>query len=327
MHFLSVLLSAVISIYLMSATFPEKSVTMYASDGRTLSVSEDETELYGSLGWYEHLYDVVVSMYDTEGVVHSVYVDDAPQKLKEGYTYAKSDTTQLMFSDDGRIIYVPNVQVPAYLAVNWHRGGGRVDLSRPMIALTFDDGPAKYTETILACLEKYDARATFFVQGKSVSKYPETVKHAVDIGCEIGNHTWGHIKLTAAASEDIKSQISSTNNAVYEITGVYPTLFRPPYGAYNGAVLTSANMPAIMWSVDTLDWKTRNTEKTIASVKNSAKDGSIILMHDIHAPTAPAAEQIIPYLLKQGYQLVTVSELLDARKGGAQIGKAYGNGY
>lgn len=327
MHFLSVLLSAVISLCLMSATFPEKSVTMYASDGRTLSVLESEVGLYGSLGWYEHIYDVVVSMYDKNGVLESVFVDDAPQKLTEGYTYAKSETTQLMFADDGRIIYVPHAQVSAYLAVNWYRGGGRVDNARPMIALTFDDGPAKYTETILACLEKYEARATFFVQGKSVPRYSDAIKHAARIGCEIGNHTWDHAKLTSVSSDEVKAEISKTNNAVYEITGVYPTLFRPPYGSYNGAVLTAANMPAVMWSLDTLDWKTRNTEKTVLSIKNSAKDGSIVLMHDIHAPTAPAAEQIIPYLLKQGYQLVTVSELLDARKGGAQIGKAYGNGY
>ena len=151
-----------------------------------------------------------------------------------------------------------------------------------MIALTFDDGPAKYTETILKCLEKYGARATFFVQGKSASRYPDALKHAVSIGCEIGNHTWGHAKLTTSSYQDIVSQISSTNDAVYEITGVYPVLFRPPYGAYNSSVLSAANMPAVMWSVDTLDWKTRNTAKTVLSVKNSAKDGSIILMHDIH---------------------------------------------
>ena len=327
MHFISVLLSALISLCLMSATFPEKSVTMYASDGRTLSVLESEVPLYQSVGWYEHLYDVTVSMYDTDGVLRSVYVDDAPQKLADGYAYAKSDSTQLMFSGDGRIIYVPLAQVDAYLAVNWFRGGGKLDASRPMIALTFDDGPSKYTEEILACLEKYGAKATFFVQGKSVSRYPDAVKHAAQIGCEIGNHTWSHVKLTKTTTEDVVGQISNTNNAVYELTGVYPALFRPPYGAYNGTVLTAANMPAIMWSVDTLDWKTRDTEKTVESVKSSARDGSIILMHDIHAPTAPAAEQIIPYLLSQGYQLVTVSELLEVRKGGAQIGKAYGNGY
>ena len=327
MHFLSVLLSAIISVCLMSATFPEKSVTMYASDGRTLSVKESEVGLYGSVGWFEHIYDVTVSMYDADGVLQSVFLDDAPQKLAEGYTYAPSDTTQLMFSDDGRILYVPNVQVGAYLAVNWYRGGGKVDTSRPMVALTFDDGPAKYTEQILDCLEKYGARATFFVQGKSVSRYPDAIKHAAAIGCEIGNHTWDHANLSKSTAEEITSQISSTNDAVFELTGIYPKLMRPPYGAYNGTVLSSSNMPAIMWSVDTLDWKTRNTEKTFQSVKNSAKDGSIILMHDIHAPTAPAAELIIPYLLKQGYQLVTVSELLDARKGGAQVGKAYGNGY
>lgn len=326
MQILSVILAIIVFISGVPSASAKGYVTMYASDGRTLSVLENEVGLYGSVGWYEHVYDVIVPMYDKDGNIESVYTDDAPQKLKEGYTYAKSETTELMFADDGRIIYVPHAQVPAYLGVNWYRGGGKID-GRPMVAITFDDGPSKYTETILACLEKYDARATFFVQGKSVSGYPETIKHMSNIGCEIGNHTWSHVKLTAATSDEIKSQISGTNNAVHGITGVYPKLFRPPYGAYNNSVLSVANMPAIMWSVDTLDWKTRNTEKTVASVKSSAKDGSIILMHDIHAPTAPAAEQIIPYLLKQGYQLVTVSELLDARKGGAKSGTAYGNGY
>ncbi|MBR4172997.1 MAG: polysaccharide deacetylase family protein [Clostridia bacterium] len=327
MRIISFIFAIIVSISSMPTAFADSFVTMYASDGRTLLVATDEVELYGSVGWYEHIYDVVVPMYDTNGAIQSIYTDDAFQKLKEGYTYAESETTELMFADDGRVIYVPHAQVGAYLAVNWYRGGGKLDISRPMLAITFDDGPAKYTETILACLEKYGARATFFVQGKSISRYPETVKHAVAIGCEIGNHTWGHANLSKSTASEIREQIESTNNAVFEVAGVYPKLFRPPYGAYNSAVLSAADKPAIMWSVDTLDWKTRNTEKTVASIKSSAKDGSIILMHDIHAPTAPAAEQIIPYLLKQGYQLVTVSELLEARKGGAQVGKAYGNGY
>ena len=327
MCFLSLLLSLIVSVSSIPAAFAESYVTMYASDGRTLSVAESEVALYGSLGWYEHIYDVIVPMYDTNGNIQSVYTDDALQKLKEGYTYAKSETTELMFSDDGRFICIPHAQVNAYLNVNWYRAGGKLDTGRPMVAITYDDGPAKYTDSILDCLEKYGARATFFVQGQSVPKYAESIKRAVSIGCEIGNHTKTHANLSKLNNSQISAQLSDTNNAVYDVTGIYPTLFRPPYGAYNKTVLEAAKMPAIMWSVDTLDWKTRNAAKTLESVKKSTRDGSIILMHDIHAPTADAAESVIKYLLKQGYQLVTVSELLDARKDGAEAGKAYSNGY
>lgn len=229
MRILSVFLAMMFSLSSSFHANAENSVTMYASDGRTVSVPQSQTESYQNADWYEHIYDVTVSMYNKDGVLESVYVDDAPQKIKDGYTYAKSDTTQMMFADDGRIIYVPNVQVPKYLSVNWYRGGGKLDPSRPMIALTFDDGPAKYTEQILACLEKYGARATFFVQGKSVSRYPESVKRAVNIGCEIGNHTWGHLRLTTATQPEIEEQLKSTNQAVFDITGVYPKLFRPPW--------------------------------------------------------------------------------------------------
>lgn len=327
LRFLSFIFAVIVWISSLPTAFAQGYVTMYASDGRTLSVLEGDVALYGTVGWYEHIFDVVVPMYDTNGNIQSVYTDDAPQKLKEGYTYAKSETTELMFSDDGRFIYVPHAQVSAYMSVNWYRGGGRLDPSRPMVAITYDDGPAKYTDSILDCLEKYGARATFFVQGNSVSKYPQAVKRAVSIGCEIGNHTKTHANLSKLDASQISAELSDTNNAVFNAAGVYPKLFRPPYGAYNNAVLSAAKMPAVMWSVDTLDWKTRNAGKTLESVQKSVRDGSIILMHDIHAPTADAAESVIKYLLKQGYQLVTVSELLDSRKGGAEAGKSYGNGY
>ena len=327
MRIRSLIITGICFVLLSSSAYAEKMTTMYASDGRTVSVPQNEVELYGRVGWYEHLYDVVVSMYDANGERCSVYVDEAYQKLKEGYKYAESTSTRLMFSDDGRFIYVPHAQVNAYLGVGWYCGGGKLDPARPMVAVTYDDGPAKYTDSILDCLEKYHARATFFVQGKSVSKYASSVKRAVELGCEIGNHTNSHANLTKLSSDGIASEISATNKAVYNAAGVYPKLFRPPYGAYNSSVLSAAGMPAIMWSVDTLDWKTRNADKTLASVQSSTKDGSIILMHDIHAPTAEAAERVIKYLLKQGYQLVTVSELLDARKGGAKAGNAYSCAY
>ena len=300
-------------------------VTMYAADGRTMTVLKTEIQLYKNVGWYENAEDVTVTMYDAEGTAHTVFRDNCAEAARKGWRLNADDVTQLMFSDDGRTMRVPYDKVDAYMQVGWYRGGGKVDASRPMLAITFDDGPGKYTDKILSCLEKYDARATFFVQGKNVSGYASSVSRAVGLGCEIGNHTWSHVQLTRVSGGEIGSQISRTNNAVYNAAGVYPKLYRPPYGSYNSSVLNSVAMPAILWSVDTLDWKTRNADKTFACVQKEAADGAIILMHDIHAPTAAAVERIVPQLLKKGYQLVTVSELLSARKGGAVSGRAYRN--
>lgn len=304
-------------------TLDEVSITMYATDGRTLSVFKDLGEAYRKVGWYYSLSDVSVTMYDESGGEHTVYNDYIEDAQKKGWSKRKSDVMQLMFSDDGRFIYVPYDKAEAYSKVGWYYGGGRVDPSRPMVALTFDDGPGKYTDSILSTLEKYGARATFFVQGHSVAGYKSTVLRAVDMGCEIGNHTWSHVNLQKSSTSVISSQISQTNNAVFNAAGVYPTLYRPPYGAYNKSVLSSISMSAVMWSVDTLDWKTRSAAKTLDCIKKNTSDGAIILMHDIHSPTKDAVVSVVPYLLKQGYQLVTVSELIKARCGTPVSGKVY----
>ncbi len=304
-------------------TIEEVTYTMYSEDGRSLRVFKDEGELYRQVGWFYNIEDVSVKMYDADGNEHLVFNANIEEAKKNGLTPYRFEVQQLMFAADGRIIYVPFELAEAYEKVGWYRGGGKLDPTRPMVALTFDDGPGKYTDRVLSCLEKYGVRATFFVQGKNVAGYKNTLKRAVELGCEIGNHTYSHVKLTASSGQTIASQISNTNTAVYNATGVYPKLYRPPYGAYNSSVLSRIAMPAIMWSVDTLDWKTRNAAKTLASVQKSTTDGAIILMHDIHSPTADAVETVVPYLLMQGYQLVTVSELIEARQGSIVNGRVY----
>ena len=115
------------------------------------------------------------------------------------------------------------------------------------------------------------------------------------------------------AASGIRSQIERTNAQIRGITGQDATLLRPPYGAYNSTVAANAGMPLILWSIDTLDWKTRNAQNTIQVVMNEVRDGSIVLMHDIHSPSVDAAEVLIPRLIQAGYQLVTVSELAKHR--------------
>ena len=179
------------------------------------------------------------------------------------------------------------------------------------VALTFDDGPnTKVTPQILEILKKYEAKATFFMVGRNVSKNQAIVKQMYEEGHEIGNHTWNHPKLTNLSNASVKQEVDNTSNAIYKAIGQNPTVFRPPYGATSNQVRSVLSIPTILWSIDTLDWKHRNADKILSYVKASAKDGSIILMHDIHQSTANGLENVILYLQKQGYELVTVSEIL-----------------
>lgn len=202
-----------------------------------------------------------------------------------------------------------------------------IDPKKPAVALTYDDGPhPTVTHDILDVLEKYDARATFFVVGSRVPEYPDCVKRASELGCEIGNHTYNHKILTSATDSQIASEIAKTNSVVKNITGKVPQIARAPGGAYNNRVKGVVGMPLIQWSVDTLDWKHRNASSVISSVKSSTRDGSIILMHDLYSSTAEATKTIVPWLVKEGYQIVTVTELMQLKGFDMKDGSVYFSG-
>ncbi|MBR5442650.1 MAG: polysaccharide deacetylase family protein [Clostridia bacterium] len=198
------------------------------------------------------------------------------------------------------------------------------DPSVPMVALTYDDGPySPVTNRILDTLERYDAKATFFVVGNRVSSYSSTVKRAYNMGCEIANHTYNHTFLTSASSSTISSEISRTNSAVKSITGQSPVIVRAPGGDLNSRVLSTVNYPFVGWDVDTLDWSSRNASSVIAKVKGNVRNGSIVLMHDLYSSTATATETIVPWLIEEGYCLVTVSELMEYKNINFHAGKVY----
>ena len=202
-----------------------------------------------------------------------------------------------------------------------------VDPTQPMVALTFDDGPSKYTPRILDSLEANGGRATFFMVGNRVASYASTVKRMTDLGCETDSHTWAHTYLTGMSEGEILQSLNQTRDAIVAAGGSAPKGVRPPGGKINDAskaVLAKAGMPALLWSVDTLDWKTRNAQHTINTVLSQVKDGDIILMHDLYEQSAIAAETLIPELTRRGYQLVTVSEMAELR-GGMAAGHSYGH--
>lgn len=198
-----------------------------------------------------------------------------------------------------------------------------VDPNKPMVALTFDDGPGPRTTELLAQLKKYNAHATFFMLGKNVTKYPDAVKQMLADGNELGNHSYDHQQLTKIDAEAIAKEVGDTNENIKSICGSPATVLRPPYGAINDTVKSSVGMPMILWNVDTLDWKTRNAQSTIDEVMKNLKDGDIILMHDIHTETIDAALELIPKLEEEGYQLVTVSEMAAAKNKTLENGTAY----
>lgn len=183
------------------------------------------------------------------------------------------------------------------------------------VALTFDDGPSTVnTPKILDILEKYNAHATFFVLGNRASAGAEVLKRELALNCEIANHSWDHESLSSMNMKGVNKEYDKTANLVKKLTGAEVTLLRPPYGAISDLMRQKLKHPMIFWSIDTLDWKSLNAKKVFRTVKKEVSDGDIILMHDIHAPTAEAVEKIVPWLLKNDYDLLTVSELME-RKG------------
>ena len=180
------------------------------------------------------------------------------------------------------------------------------------IALTFDDGPGPYTEKLLDILDKYDAKATFFLIGSKVSGQSSVVRSIQARGHQLGNHSWSHPELPKLSVDQIAGEIDRTNEAIRQATGVKPSILRPPYGAVNGVVLEQLrlrNMSSILWSVDTRDWADRNSQIVCSRAVAGARPGAVILMHDIHQTSVNAVPCILSSLKQQGYSFVTIQRL------------------
>ena len=189
-----------------------------------------------------------------------------------------------------------------------------IDPHKKMIAITFDDGPGRYTKDILKTLTKYDANATFFVLGNKVEVYDETAREIVKQGSEIGNHSYNHKWLIKLKSDDFMDQVNQTQSIVKRITGITPKVLRPTYGSVNDTIRKNTNLDIVLWNVDTLDWKIKDPKQIANRVIGKVEDGDIVLMHDTHKRTVEALKIILPELKKEGFQFVTVSELKEAQR-------------
>ena len=183
------------------------------------------------------------------------------------------------------------------------------------VAMTFDDGPhPKLTPRLLDLLKERGIKATFFVIGKCVAEYPDIAKRIVDEGHEIANHTWNHPQLPKLSPTAFAAEITQTNEAIKQATGILPVTMRPPYGAINAGITKRLNeeygLSVILWSVDPQDWKIRKADHVSSHIIKNAAPGSIILAHDIHASTIDAMPAALDALQAKGYKFVTVSELI-----------------
>ena len=195
-----------------------------------------------------------------------------------------------------------------------------VKMDEKVIALTFDDGPHPiYTPQILELLSKYNAKATFFVIGSRVEKYPSIVKREFEEGHEIANHTYSHeFKKHLITPEFLKSELRKTEKSIYQVTGQRPVFYRPVGGQYTMPIIKAANdegYRVMMWSwhQDTEDWNKPRTDKIVRSVLTDIAPGNVILFHDAggdRSKTVKALKIILPALARQGYEFVTLSELL-----------------
>lgn len=200
----------------------------------------------------------------------------------------------------------------------------KIDKSKKMIALTFDDGPNYNTSKVIDVLNKYDIKATFFVLGSRAINNKDILKKMADSGMEIGNHTYNHLLLTKYDENKIRSEIEDTSEVIYSATKKRPKLLRPSYGSVNNKIKKVANMPIIIWDIDTLDWKYHNSKRITSRVVNKVRDGDIILMHDIYSASLNALSNIIPILQDNGYEFVTIDELFYYKGISLENGNVYG---
>lgn len=186
-----------------------------------------------------------------------------------------------------------------------------VDPAKPMVALTFDDGPhGTFTDDILDILDENHSVATFFEVAVNVAAHPEPVAREMELGCEVGSHSYAHRNLGKMKKSAMLNDLAAADKEFIAATGQAPTLLRPPYGSVSKALIHESGRAGITWSIDTLDWKSKDTQKIVDYVQGLGNlDGEVILLHSIYSTTVEAVRILIPWLIEQGYQLVTVTEL------------------
>ncbi len=229
-----------------------------------------------------------------------------------------------IFTDDSIIFFLKNTYTIPFdkfnkdfnISTSTFSVNNNIDLNKKSIALTFDDGPSKYTEEIVNIFKKYNGRGTFFIVGNKINNYQDLLTKLINSGHEIGNHTETHSWLTGSNNQ-INNEIVNCQNSIKESLNITPKIFRPTYGSINDNIRTIAknnNLEVLMWDVDSNDWKYTNPEVIANNVIKKVENLDIVLMHDLKESSKDAVDLILLNLSKKDYQFVTVSEILLIKK-------------
>lgn len=265
----------------------------------------------------------VISLNSKDSIDSLQMADNKSQQGKQNQVQQKkgSKTPEANAATSASIATTP---APVNGPDQWIRKN--LDASKPMVALTFDDGPyTPVTKRILATLKKYDERATFFCVGSRVDQYAQMVQQEYAQGCQVASHTYGHVNLTKLKKKKIKKEINKANAVLQKTIGCPSTVLRPTGGLINAKVCSAVGEPMVCWSIDSEDWKSRNKKKILKKCKH-VRDGDIVLMHDLYPATAAAVEKLVPSLKKQGFLLVTVDELFYYKGIQTKAGAVYYSG-
>ena len=209
----------------------------------------------------------------------------------------------------------PAITLPGDITRGEHATITRVRTARPVVAITFDDGPHhSLTPQLLDILAARRIRATFYVIGSRVVRQPDLTRRIAAEGHEIGNHTWSHPSLSGLSDAAVLGELDRTTQAIYEAVGRPPVTMRPPYGNLHGRqrlmVHRERNMPTVLWSVDPQDWRRPGASVVASRIVGGSHPGAVILAHDIQSGTVSAMPSTLDTMVALGYQFVTVSELI-----------------
>lgn len=280
------------------------------------------------------LKDKLVAVYDNYDSI--IFKHDGIEVIFEPHTVSDYDNEIIVNIDYNQVIKYLNTKYFSKYDTNKEVDTNKIvkkyDRIRPskefenkkLIAFTFDDGPSySNTTKLINELDKRNARVTFFMLGQLALRQKELVKEIYDRGHTIGSHTYDHKNMKKLDEEQLKFEVDYTNEILSDIIGDDIRFLRPPYGAYNKDILDKVNMAFILWNVDTLDWKLRDSEKVRDYIVKTAKDGDIILLHDIHATSVDGVIMAIDILKEEGYEFVSLDEMLVYRNINIQNNKAY----
>ncbi len=186
----------------------------------------------------------------------------------------------------------------------------KINLNKPIVIFTFDDGPSPITTPqMLDVLKANKAHATFFELGSLMERYPDITKRAINEGHSVGSHSYQHINLAKATIEKVQEQVSKTEEIYKNIVGQEYKFFRVPYGSYNQMVKDVINHPIIIWNEDPRDWESRNADQIVNMIMNNLHDGSMYVMHDIYPSTVEAIKRVLPEIYAKGYQVISLDEV------------------